>query len=198
MKPTPRPWLPLAAFLLGLPLMAGAHDGGAHAAGFASGLLHPLTGPDHLLAMVALGVWAALLGGAATWRLPAAFLLAMALGSTIGLADVDLPGVEASIAASAIVLGALLVFDLRAPLFAGSLIAAVAGLLHGHAHGGELPVGADALGYCAGFLLCTAVLHLGGVMVGSSLRAAAARPFLRGAGAALAASGMFFVWRALA
>jgi len=198
MKSTTRRWLPLASFLLGLPLAAEAHDGGAHVAGFAAGLLHPLTGLDHLVAMVALGIWAALLGGAATRRLPLIFMLAMALGGTVGLAGVDLPGVEAGIAASAILLGALLVFDLRAPLFAGGLIGAVAGLLHGHAHGGELPADADALGYCAGFLLCTAVLHLAGVMLGSSLRAAAARPLLRGAGAAVAASGMFFVWRTLA
>ena len=198
MKSAGRPSLPLAVILAGVPLVAGAHDGGAHTMGFVAGLLHPLTGLDHVLAMIALGAWAALLGGPAMWRLPLAFVLAMALGGATGLAGIDLPGVDAGIAASALVLGAFLLFELRAPLFAGGLIGAIAGLLHGHAHGVDLPAGADPLVFVAGFLLCTGLLHLTGVMAGSSLRDGAARPLLRSVGAAVAASGLIFVWRVLA
>ena len=193
-----RPLVLLAAVVSAVPLVAGAHDGGAHVTGFAAGLLHPLSGLDHVLAMVALGLWAALLGRAAMWRLPLAFLIAMALGGAFGLAGVALPIVEAGIAASAIVLGAVVLFELRAPLLAGGLVGASVGLMHGLAHGNELPAGSDALGYCAGFLLCTAVLHAVGLMLGSSLRAANLRPLLRGAGAVVAASGLLFIGRALA
>ena len=199
MKTTARPFTPLAAvLLLGVPLVAGAHDGDGHAMGFVAGLLHPLSGLDHVLVMVALGTWAALLGGTALWRLPLAFVLGMALGGATGLAGVALPGIEAGIAVSVVVLGALLLFERRAPLLAGGLVGAVAGLMHGYAHGSELPAGSDALGYCIGFLTCTALLHATGLMLGWSLRDASVRPLLRSAGAAVAASGLFFVWRALA
>ena len=193
-----RPTMLLAAVVSAVPLVAGAHDGGAHVTGFAAGLLHPLSGLDHVLAMVELGSWAALLGRTAMWRLPLAFLIAMALGGALGLAGVALPLVEAGIAASAIVLGAVLLFDLRALLLVGGVVGASAGLVHGLAHGSELPAGSDALAYCAGFLLCTAVLHAVGLMLGSSLRDANLRPLLRSAGAVVAASGLFFVGRVLA
>jgi len=196
--PVRRPALLVAAFLSAVPLAAGAHEGGVHAMGFFAGLLHPLSGLDHVLAMLALGVWAAFLGRAATWRVPLSFVLWMALGGALGLAGVALPAVEAGIAVSVVLLGGLLLFELRAPLLAGSLIGGIAGLVHGHAHGSALPVGDDALAYCAGFLLCTALLHETGVLLGSSLREGADRPLLRSAGAAVAASGLFFMWRVLA
>jgi urease accessory protein len=195
--PVPRPTL-LAVFLSAVPLAAGAHEGGVRAMGFFAGLLHPLGGLDHVLAMLALGAWAAFLGRAAMWRVPLAFVLAMALGGALGLAGVALPAVEAGIAVSVVLLGGLLLLAWRAPLLAGGLIGAIAGLVHGHAHGSALPVGDDALAHCAGFLLCTALLHATGVLLGASLREGAARPLLRSAGAAVAASGLFFVWRALA
>ena len=176
--------LPVAAALL-LPLPALAHTGIGPVDGFTAGFAHPLGGLDHLMAMLGIGLWAGLLGGRATWALPAAFLGAMALGGALGMAGLGLPMVEAGIAASVIVLGAVVALAARLPLAAALSLAALFGLFHGHAHGAEMHPGAGAAAYAAGFLLATAGLHALGRGLGR-WRAPAGRAVARSAGAAMA------------
>ena len=174
----------LAAALLA-PLPALAHPGGDHVHGFATGLLHPLTGLDHLAAMVAIGLWAGLLGGRSLWLLPAGFLGGMAAGGVLGMTGIGLPGVQAGILASVIVLGALVGAAGRLPAaFALPMVAAF-GLLHGHAHGTEAVGG--AFGYEAGFLIATAALHGAGLLLAAGAAQRGQQVALRFAGGASAA-----------
>lgn len=184
--------LPIAVALLA-PLPALAHPGGDHVHGFATGFLHPLTGVDHLVAMVAIGLWAGLLGGRLAWLLPVGFLGGMAAGGGLGLAGVGLPGVEAGILASLVVLGALIGAAGRLPAaFALPMVAAF-GLLHGHAHGTEAVGG--AFGYEAGFLIATALLHGAGLLLAAGAAQGQGRIALRVAGgsAAMLAAGVALV-----
>ncbi|MBP0495860.1 HupE/UreJ family protein [Roseomonas sp. SG15] len=158
--------LPLALALLPLPALA--HTGLGHVAGFTAGFAHPLGGADHLMAMVAIGLWAGLMGGRAAWALPLAFLGAMTVGGALGMAGIGLPMVEAGIAGSVIVLGALVALAVRPPLAVALGLSALFGLVHGHAHGAEMLPGAAAAGYAAGFLLATAGLHALGLAIGSA------------------------------
>ncbi|WP_439596048.1 HupE/UreJ family protein [Falsiroseomonas sp.] len=173
--------LTLAALLAPLPALA--HEAGDHVHGFAAGFLHPVGGLDHVLAMVAVGLWAGLLGGRALWALPAGFLGAMTLGFGLGAAGIGLPMVEAGILASVIILGALVAASARVSLALAVPLVAVFGLLHGHAHGTELE-GAGAFPYAAGFLVATAALH--GLGVFGAL-AITNRVVVRAAGGAMAA-----------
>lgn len=141
---------------------AGDHAGG----GLVAGLLHPVTGVDHLLAMVAIGLWAGLLGGAARLAVPLAFLAAMAIGCVLGVHGVHLPLVEAGILASVIVLGALAAAATRLGQLAGAALAVLFGLLHGHAHGAEM-AGGSVLAYSLGMLGATAALHALGLALAS-------------------------------
>ncbi|MFZ0100630.1 MAG: HupE/UreJ family protein [Gemmobacter sp.] len=151
--------------LLLVPGTAFAHTGHAGDHPFLSGLTHPALGADHLLAMVAVGLWAAVIGGRAMWALPSAFVSAMLLGGMLGSAGAPLPGVEPMILASVVALGALTALALQPGLAAAVAFVALFGLFHGHAHGAEGPVtGLD--GYAAGFVLTTMALHLVGVMLG--------------------------------
>ena len=172
---------------------AEAHTLGAHGAGFASGLAHPFLGLDHVLAMVGVGLWAAQLGGRATWAVPAAFVAVMLVGGALGMAGVALGPVELGIAASLVVLGALVTLGVRLPLAAAAALAGAFALFHGHAHGTELPQAASALGYACGFVIATALLHAAGVAAGMTLWRSAARPWLRLGGAAIAAAGVLIV-----
>lgn len=149
---------------------AFAHPGHAMANGFASGLFHPLLGLDHMLAMLAVGVWSTLLGERGVYLLPAAFVAMLAGGAMFALSGVPLPGVEPTIAASGIALGAALAFKARPPAWAAGVLVGAFALFHGHAHGHELPVAASPLGYVAGFMLTTVVLHLIGVVIGLAAR----------------------------
>ncbi|MDO9500863.1 HupE/UreJ family protein [Falsiroseomonas sp.] len=173
--------LTLAALLAPMPALA--HEGGAHVHGFLVGFLHPVGGLDHVLAMVAVGLWAGLLGGRASWALPAGFLGAMVLGFGLGAGGFGLPMVEAGILASVIILGALVAAAARFPLAIAVPLVAVFGLLHGHAHGTEM-AGAGALGYAAGFILATTALHAAGLF---GARAIASQMVVRVAGGAMAA-----------
>lgn len=181
--------LVLAALLLPLPALA--HTGVEHGAGLAAGLAHPLSGADHLMAMVAVGLWAGLLGGRAAWALPAAFLAALALGAGLGAAGGVMPAVEAGIAASVIALGVLAALALRPPLAMTLALASLFGLLHGYPHGAEMPEGASPFLYAAGFLVATAGLHGLGLLCGA-WRAPHVRILARSAGFAMAAA-MFVV-----
>lgn len=169
--------------------LAAAHPGHAHDA--AAGLLHPLLGADHLLAMLAVGVWACQLGGRARWLLPASFLTLMALAGGAGMAGIALPMVEGGIAASLLALGLLIAFSVRLPAAAGAGLTALFAIFHGYAHGAEMPAAGAALQYAFGFLLSTAVLHGCGLLLGAGLRQRAT--WLRAAGLALAAGGAWMM-----
>lgn len=166
------------------PAAALAHDG--HTFGFAGGLLHPLTGADHLLAMLAVGLWAGVLGGRAVWALPVAFVAALASGAGLGVAGVMLPMLEPGILASVVVLGAMAALALRLPL--GVAVAGVAGfgLLHGMAHGAE--VAGPFAPFAAGFIASSIALHLAGLAFGRWAMAAR----ILGAGAAVAGLALTF------
>jgi urease accessory protein len=170
-----------AALLLPLATVAGAHP--LSETGAALGLAHPFRGLDHLFAMVAVGLWAAQMGGRSVWRVPAAFAAALLAGAFLGLAGVPLPMVETGILVSVLALGLLVAFSVRASGAAGIAIAALFAVFHGHAHGTELVAGTSAFAYVAGMTLSTVALLGAGVAAG---RALAARPVtVRTAGAAI-------------
>lgn len=176
---------------------AHAHDGTGFAGGFIAGVLHPLQGADHLLAMVAVGVWGAFLGRPLLYTLPMLFPAAMAVGGAIGMAGIGVPPVELGIAVSVLTLGAMILFAVRAPVIVACGIVAFFALFHGYAHGSELPSAADPIGYSAGFVLCTGLLHLVGIGLGTLRVTAAGTAALRAAGAGIAIAGGYFLTAAL-
>ncbi len=147
---------------------ASAHTGVGDTAGFAHGFLHPIGGPDHVLAMVAVGLFAATLGGRALWLVPLSFLTMMAAGGAIGIGGVDLPLVELGIGFSVAALGVAIAARLRMPLAAAAALVGFFAIFHGHAHGAEMPNTASGMAYGAGFLIATALLHACGVGLGLS------------------------------
>ncbi|HSL68682.1 MAG TPA: HupE/UreJ family protein [Longimicrobiales bacterium] len=175
-----------------------AHEQQGQAAGFVTGLLHPVSGLDHVLAMVAVGLWGAQLGAPAIWLLPVTFPLMMAFGGFLGLIGVPLPGVEIGIAASAILLGAMVALQARPPLALAGLLVAFFAVFHGHAHGTELPAGQSGLLYSLGFVVATGLLHAVGIAIGLIHRWSSGRLLLRGAGVVVTLAGVFFLWRAVA
>jgi len=182
----------LAAALL-WPIAASAHITPGEAGGFVSGLSHPVSGWDHVLAMVAVGLWGAQLGVPALWMLPVAFPMMMAFGGTLGLIGIPLPGVEVGIALSAIVLGVLVLAEARPPLFASVAIVAFFAIFHGHAHATELREGQNPMLYSLGFVIATGMLHGVGIAIGVIHRWSFGRGVLRGAGALVMTSGFYFL-----
>ncbi|WP_405243386.1 HupE/UreJ family protein [Lentisalinibacter salinarum] len=180
-------------FLLLLADAALAHEAEGFAGGFVSGLLHPLFGWDHVVAMVAVGLWGAFLGVPAIWLLPVVFPLVMAVGGAAGVAGMPLPAVEAGIAASALVLGTMVALAARPPLWAAAAIVGVFAVFHGHAHGTELPHAAGPLAYSAGFVISTGLLHLSGIALGLAARWRAGRVAIRAGGGAIALAGVGFL-----
>jgi urease accessory protein len=149
-----------------VPTAALAHTGIGDAHGFVHGFAHPLGGLDHVLAMVTVGIFAWQLGGRALWLVPSTFVLMMAAAGALGLYGVAVPFVEVGIAASVIVLGAVVALGVKAPLAATMGLVGLFAVFHGHAHGTEMPVDAAGAAYAAGFMLATALLHLGGIALG--------------------------------
>ena len=188
--------LALAATLW--PALALAHVGQGRAEGFLAGLSHPVSGLDHVLAMVAVGLWGAQLGAPAIWLLPVTFPVVMAFGGMLGLAGMPLPGVEAAIALSGILLGLAVLAEWRPPLPLAAVIVGFFAVFHGHAHGAELPAGASGLTYSIGFVAATGTLHAVGIGIGVIHRWGWGRVALRLAGAGVAAGGAFFLWKTLA
>ena len=172
------------------PSAALAHTGAEHALSFGSGFAHPFTGLDHMLAMVAVGLWAGLNAGRALWAWPAAFVGVMLVGGALGMTGVHVPMVEAGILASVVVLGLLVLAAVQWPVMLGAGLVAVFALLHGHAHGAELPIGAAAVTYAAGFALGTAILHVVGLGLAHVASDGASQRLVRGAGALIAAGGV--------
>jgi urease accessory protein len=179
--------LGLAVSSLAGPALAHTGVGAVH--GFGAGLMHPLTGLDHLLAMVAVGLWAGLVGGRARWVYPLAFVAMMIAAGLWGMSGSSLPGVETGIAVSVVILGFAIALKAAPPLAAGTAACAIFAIFHGHAHGAELPEGASSLGYAAGFVLSTAALHGVGLALAGFLAARA--PLLaRVAGGGLVLAGV--------
>jgi urease accessory protein len=186
----------LAALLL-LPRAARAHAEEGVAAGFLSGFAHPISGLDHVVAMVAVGLWGAQLGAPLLWLLPVTFPMMMALGGMLGLAGIPLPGVEIGIALSAIVLGAMVAFSVRPPVPVAMAIVAAFAVFHGHAHGAELAPGTSASAYSMGFVVSTGCLHGLGILIGLVHKWPSGARALRGAGALVAGAGLFFLLRSV-
>jgi urease accessory protein len=182
-----------AAVLIAFTSAAAAHPGHADAGGFAHGFMHPLGGPDHVLAMVAVGLYAALLGGRALWLVPATFVAVMALGGAFGAAGYALPYTEVGIALSVVVLGLAVALRVSLPTLAAMALAGVFAVFHGHAHGAEMPQNLSGYEYAAGFLAATALLHGAGIALGLGMgrsSAPGARRVAQAAGGAMALAGV--------
>lgn len=184
-------WLIAAAAML-WPDLALAHAGGV-AGGFASGFTHPMLGPDHVVAMVAVGLWGAFLGQPAIWLLPVVFPLVMAFGGLLGINGVPLPAVEMGIAASAVALGAVVALALRPPLWVAAVLVGAFAIFHGHAHGTELPQAANPLAYGVGFVVATGLLHLSGIALGLLARWPVGVRAVRVGGGLIACAGLYFL-----
>ena len=184
----------LASFCLCLsPALACAHAAHGAAGGFSSGFGHPLGGLDHIVAMVAVGLLGAILGGRAMWLLPVVFPAVMALGGAMGVLGVPLPFVEVGIALSGIVLGLLVFFAAKPPLAVTAVLVGLFAVFHGHAHGTELPEAADAVTFAAGFVIATGLLHLAGIALGLLVKWPWGRTLVRAGGLAIAATGALFL-----
>ena len=190
----------IAVALAVAPATAWAHTGGGDVAGFAHGFMHPIGGLDHVLAMVAVGLFAAQLGGRALCVVPATFVAVMALGGALGAAGMALPFVELGIALSVVVLGLVLLAARAWPVGLAMTLVGVFAVFHGHAHGAEMPVDASGLAYGLGFVGATGLLHLAGIVIGLGLARLAAAPadrLTRAGGAAICIAGLMLLVGAL-
>jgi len=187
----------LMVFLLwASPALAHVEQG--QAVGFITGLEHPWSGLDHVLAMIAVGLWGAQLGNPALWILPVTFPMVMSMGAMMGLLGIPLPGIEIGIAVSAILFGAMVLGEIKPKLYIAAVMVGFFAVFHGHAHGTELPAGQSGLLYSMGFVIATGVLHGIGITIGIIHRWPAGKLALRGAGAFIAAMGFVFLWQAVA
>lgn len=177
--------------------VAEAHVHQGEEVSFLSGLRHPISGLDHIVAMVAVGLWGAQLGAPAIWMLPVAFPLVMALGGMLGLLGVPLPGTELGIAASAILLGGAVMLRARPPSWVAAALVGFFAIFHGYAHGSELPPGENGLLYSLGFVMATGCLHVIGIAIGVLDRGAWGRRAVRLAGALVALTGFYFLHQAI-
>jgi urease accessory protein len=175
---------------------AQAHSEGGLAGGFLSGFFHPINGIDHVIAMVAVGLWGAFLGSPALWVLPMVFPLVMTIGGALGVMGVPLPAVETGIAVSAIALGGVVAGAVRPPLWVAAVLVGVFAIFHGHAHGTELPNAADPIAYSLGFVTATGLLHLAGIGLGLLTRWPAGVKAVRAMGAGIAVGGLGFLFHA--
>ena len=183
----------LATSLLA-PYPAAAHTDSGLAGGFISGFVHPILGWDHVVAMVAVGLWGAFLGAPAIWLLPVVFPLVMAFGAVLGVLGVPIPAVETGIAGSAIVLGLLILLAARLPIWLASIIVGGFAIFHGYAHGAELPEAANPFAYGVGFVIATGLLHLAGIAFGLLVRWPAGVYAVRAGGGVIAMVGFAFLF----
>ena len=189
---------PIAAalFFLGATAPALAHTGVGDTHGFVHGFMHPVGGLDHVLAMVAVGLFAAHLGGRALWAVPAAFVTLMAVGGALGMNGVSVPYVETGIGLSVVVLGAILATGVAPPVSLAMGLVGFFAIFHGHAHGAEMPEDASGLAYGVGFMFATALLHVAGLGLGMAIGRFGethGTRYVRGAGAAVALAGIGLV-----
>ncbi|MFG1379478.1 HupE/UreJ family protein [Xanthobacter autotrophicus] len=195
MRHTARTALAVAAFSV-LPQLAFAHTGVGATHGFWHGFEHPVTGLDHVLAMVTVGIFAYQLGGRAIWAVPTTFVALMAVGGALGISGIDVPFVELGIALSVVVLGAAVAFGVKAPLALAMAVVGFFAIFHGHAHGAEMPDDASGLAYGMGFMIATGLLHLAGIGAGMAIGRFGethGTRYVRGAGAAVALAGIGLV-----
>jgi urease accessory protein len=189
----------LLSFIAGiaLPLFlapaAQAHVGNHEIGGFVHGLQHPIGGLDHVLAMLAVGLWAAQLGGAALWSLPLAFVGVMVFGGILGMTGVTMPFVEQGILISDLVLGATVLFAARLPLAVSISMVGVLAIFHGYAHGAEMPNGVSGLEYAAGFVCSTALLHFVGLGSALLIKKLGQDRLVQVAGAGVLMGGLFLL-----
>ncbi len=174
--------------------MASAHQETGGIGGFVSGFLHPLTGLDHIIAMVAVGLWGAYLGAPAMWLLPVIFPMVMAFGGALGILGMPLPGTEVGIALSGALLGLAVAFAAKPPLWVAGTLVGIFAIFHGHAHGTELPHAANAFTYAVGFVLATGLLHLSGIALGLLTRYPWGGVVVRAGGGVIACIGFAFLF----
>jgi urease accessory protein len=187
----------IALALALMPATVLAHSENGVAIDFKGGFSHPIFGPDHVIAMVAVGLWGAFLGMPAIWLLPVVFPLVMAFAGALGVLGVPLPGVEIGIALSAIALGTMVALAARPPLWVAAVLVGAFAVFHGHAHGTELPIGADAVAFSMGFVVATGTLHLAGISFGTLSRWPAGRIAVRAAGCIIAVIGLVYLYNSL-
>lgn len=183
----------LALLLALIPTAAFAHTGVGDTAGFIHGFEHPIGGIDHVLAMVAVGVFAFVLGGRALWLVPLAFVGMMAVGFLLGIAGTEVPLVELGIALSSVVIGGTAALGRPMPVILAMAIVGVFAIFHGHAHGAEMPTDTSGLMYALGFLVATALLHIAGILAAmgvARLVGKYGRPVAQVAGGAFALGGI--------
>lgn len=183
-----------------IPSLACAHPSIGPASGFTHGLAHPLSGIDHILAMVAVGLFAWQRGGRAVWLIPATFVLTMAVSGVVGAAGIPLPYTEIGIALSVVVLGAVVALNVAAPVALGMGLVGFFAIFHGHAHGAEMPENAAGFAYGAGFVVATTLLHAAGIGAGyllSRFEGRVGTAVMRGAGAAVGLAGLVLLAGAL-
>jgi urease accessory protein len=177
-----------------VPVAALAHVGqGDISGGFVAGVEHPVFGLDHVVAMVAVGIWGAQLGAPAIWVLPVTFPLVMSFGGILGGLGVPIPGIEIGIAVSAVVLGGMIALAARPPLWVAALMVGIFAIFHGYAHGAELPESANAIAFAAGFVIATGALHALGILIGVANRWRKGGHVLRVIGGGIAACGVYFL-----
>ncbi len=185
--------LTVGIVLLAASQPALAHEGTGLAGGFVAGFQHPLTGPDHMLAMIAVGLWGAFLGRPLIYLLPMIVPMMMTVGGAAAIAGVPLPPVEIGIALSVVVLGAMVLGAIRAPIWLACTIVGIFGLFHGYAHGLELPSAADPVGYSAGFVLATGLLHIFGIALGLLRSRKGGDIVVRSLGGIIVVAGVWFL-----
>jgi urease accessory protein len=181
--------------LLSLP--AAAHTGTGLPGGFESGFIHPFSGIDHLLAMVAVGLWGAFLGRPLIYVLPVVFPVMMVAGAILGMLVIPLPPVEVGIALSVLVLGGCIALSVKAPVWAACVVVAIFAVFHGYAHGKELPSAADPVADSAGFVLATGLLHVAGICLGLLNELPRGKVATRSLGGIIAGMGVWFLYRAI-
>ena len=175
------------------PQIAQAHVGILTASGWEHGVLHPLLGIDHLLAMLAVGIWARQLGGRATWLVPLSFVSVMVLGGMLGMYTIPLSYIEGGILMSLLVLGVLIATAIRLPLTASMALVGLFALFHGYAHGAEMPRTDSGLHYALGFITATTLLHITGIAISNWLQRMDRTRYLRWAGISVAGmAGVLF------
>jgi urease accessory protein len=179
--------------LITLPGLVFAHAPEGAGGGFMTGFLHPILGYDHLIAMVAVGLWGAFLGDRALWILPIVFPTIMAVGAAIGILGLEIPLVEFVIALSGVVLGALIALRFRAPLAIAMVLVGIFAIFHGYAHGLEMPEQISAMTYGAGFVIGTGLLHLAGIGLGFATRLPRGELLVRGCGGVISVVGLTYL-----
>lgn len=181
----------MSMLFLSMPAIAAAHSGISATSGFISGFGHPLTGFDHLLAMLAVGLWAAFLGGRSVWAVPVTFVLVMVVGGLIGISGFTVPFVEQGILLSVLVLGFLLAGALKLPLVYSAAIVGFFALFHGYAHGSEVPMATGTMSYTLGFMAATTLLHSTGLSLGLFMENVSSGKVGRLAGCAITLCGIY-------